>query len=428
MARILPFQALRYDPAKVGDLAAVVAPPYDVISPAEQAALHRRHPRNVVRLDFGRARPGDRPGADRYARAADLLARWRRSGALRTDPRPGLTVVRQDYAAPDGRRRSFTGVYALLRLEDYARGVVRPHERTLSKPKADRLDLTRATRTNFSPIFLLHDDPGGSAGAWAGARARRRPDADFTTPEGQRHRVWTVDDPDEVAAYTALLARSPVYIADGHHRYETMLRYSREAPPALREAAASTLVCLAPFQQPGLMILPTHRLVHALPGFDEAGLLRSLAGDFDVAECASLKALTRALAAPKPGHAFGWVAPGALRLLSLRAKVDPLRAVPGRRSPAYKRLDVALLQSLVLEKRLGMSAESIAAQEHLLFEKDAAKAAALVAAGKAQSAFLVRATRMEQLKAVSDAHDVMPQKSTYFLPKLTTGVVLRALD
>ncbi|MGH7441197.1 MAG: DUF1015 family protein, partial [bacterium] len=225
-------------------------------------------------------------------------------------------------------------------------------------------------------------------------------------------------------------------------RYETMLRYSKEAPKPIKTAAAFTLACLTPFQQPGLIILPTHRLIHGLEGFDARRLLRELEADFDVKSLRTLAELVGALEKPTPtkskaargakaaleSHAFGLLTPGGFHLLSLKASVNPLSAVKGKRSAAYKSLDVSLLQALILEKRLGMGSESIAAQENLFFEKDASKTAQAVAQGRAQAAFLVRATRMDQLKAVSDAKDVMPQKSTYFQPKLITGAILRTMD
>ncbi len=434
MAQIEPFKALRYDPAKVGDLGKVVAPPYDVLSPAQQKAYHKLHSRNIVHLDFRMQRPGDAP-AEKYRRAAEDFKRWRADGTLKADPQAALYVATQTYVGPDGRSRTFAGVYGLLKLEAYRRGGVRPHERTLSKPKADRLELTRATRANFSPIFMLFEDTRAAAARWMSAQMRRSPAAEFESGPGERHRLWVVDRPADTGAFTALLADRPVYIADGHHRYETMLAYSKEAPAALRAAAARTLVCLTPFQQPGLLILPTHRLLHSLKGFDPAAAPERLSRSFDLKKMAGLSALKAGLARAaaagaksKAPHAFGLVLPGALYLMSLKPTVDPLKAVPGRRSAAYKGLDVSLLQALVFEKWLGLTPESIAAQENIAFEKDAAEAARAVEAGRAQAAILVNATRMDQLKAVSDAKDVMPQKSTYFQPKLITGAVVRAMD
>ena len=442
MAKLSPFKALRYDPAKVKDLGKVVAPPYDIIAPKEQDFYYNLHPHNVIRLDFGKTQGGDDAKTNQYSRAAKQLALWRAQGVLKNDAKPALYVATQTYTAPGGASKTFVGVYAQLKLEDYKKGVVRPHEKTLSKPKADRLELTKATHANFSPIFFLYDDAKGRSLKWFAAQMKKKPTAAFRTPDGERCKVWVVDSSAAIKAFTAPLEKAPVYIADGHHRYETMLRYSREAPPAAKAAAASTLACFTPFQNPGLIILPTHRLIVERKGFSAAKLLLGLGADFVVQQQPSLEALSKVLAkadalaakialkkakGPEP-HVFGLVLPEGVYSLALKASVDPQKAVKDKRSKAYKGLDVSLLQALALEKVLGMTPESIAAQENLAFEKGAEKAAKAVLSGQAQAAFLLNPTRMDQLKAVSDAKDVMPQKSTYFQPKLITGAILRSMD
>ena len=429
MAVLQAFRALRFDPQKVRDLGKVVAPPYDIISEREQDYYYALHPHNVIRLDYGKAQAGDSAKANKYTRAAKLLELWTAQGVLKRDAQPALYLAAQDYQGPDKKKRTFAGVYAALKLEDYKKGVVRPHEKTLSKPKADRLELTKATRVNFSPIFFLYDDPKAKGAKWMAAQMKKKPAFDFKTPSGERHRLWLVQGA-AVKAYTQALAKSAIYIADGHHRYETMLVYSKSSKAA---SAKLTMACLTPFQSPGLMILPTHRLVHGLKGFQADRLIQALARDFEVRPQAGLDQLQQAMA--KAGakgssrHVFGLVlAHGAhYYSLSLRLSLDPVQLLPGKRSPAYKQLDVAILQALVLEKVLGMTSDSIAAQEGIRFEKGADKSAKQALAGLAQAAFLVNATRMDQLKAVSDAKDVMPQKSTYFQPKLITGAVLRPL-
>jgi uncharacterized protein (DUF1015 family) len=427
MAKLAPFRALRYDAAKVKDLGKVVAPPYDIIAPKEQDFYYNLHPHNVIRLDFGKAQGGDDAKRNKYSRAATLLRLWREQGVLKQDLKPGLYVASQTYKAPNGRTGTFVGVYAELKLEQYKSGIVRPHEKTLSKPKADRLELTKATQANFSPIFFLYDDKKGATLKWMAAQMKKKPSVSFRTPNGEQGKLWIVDAPAAIKGFTGKLGKSPVYIADGHHRYETMLRYAKEAPKAVKKAAQGTLACLTPFQNKSLLILPTHRLVHGLKGFSGPRLLQALTGDFNVKAEASLSAAEKAVARAK-GFAFVLALPEGAYSAALKPAVKPEQAVKERRSKAYKGLDVSLLQALVLEKVLGMTPESIAAQEGLFFEKSADKAAKSVAAGEAQAAFIIRATRMEQLKAVSDAKDVMPQKSTYFLPKLITGAVLRAMS
>ena len=437
MATLSPFRAVRYNPAKVKDLGMAVAPPYDIISPKEQQFYYDLNPYNVIRLDFGQSLASDDAKKNKYTRAATVMRLWREQGILTQDPKPAIYLATQDYIAPGGKKMTFTGVYALLKLEDYKTGIVKPHEKTLSKPKADRLDLTRATQSNFSPIFFLFDDKGNKAAQWMAAQMKKKPTASFKTPSGEQHKVWVVDAPAAIKGFTKLQARQSVYIADGHHRYETMLGYRKEAPKAIKAAAAHTLACFTPFQSPGLIILPTHRLVNGLKGFNEAKLKQDLSADFDLKSHPSLESLEKAMAAAdkaartaKPGkepHVFGLCLSGSLYSLTLKAGVDPLKVIKDKRSAAYKRLDVSLLQALVLEKVLKMTPASIAAQEGLTFEKSAVKTAGAVQAGTAQAGFLLNPTRMDQLKDVSDAKDVMPQKSTFFQPKLITGAILRSM-
>lgn len=447
MAKLAPFKALRYDKIKVKDLGKALAPPYDIINAREQDELYARHPNNVVRLDFGKTQAADDERVNKYSRAATLLRLWREQGVLKTDPKPGLYVVAHDYTGPDNKKRTWTGVYSLLKVEDYKTRVVRPHEKTLSKPKADRLDLTTATKTNFSPIFFLFDDPKNKAQKWLQARMKGKPQVETKTPNGDRHRLWIVEAASAQKPFLSQLAKQPIYIADGHHRYETMLKYSAmKHAPKLKKEAAWTMACLTPFQSQGLMILPTHRLLHSLRGFSAEQLRQDLAQDFEVKSFPDINSLTKAMelaakpkpvkargkkkAKPQPGIAFGLLSRGASQyhLLTLRDSVDPIKVIKDKRADATKRLDVTVLQSLVLEKLLKMTPESIASQDNLFYDKSASSTAMRVSHGEVQAAFLLNATRMEQLKEVSDAKDVMPQKSTYFQPKLITGLILRAME
>ncbi len=308
---------LRYNPAKVRDLGVAVAPPYDIISPREQEFYYDLNPYNVIRLDFGKKLGSDDAKNNKYSRAAKLLSLWRGQGILTQDPKPAIYLASQDYVAPGGKKMTFVGVYALLKLEDYKTGVVKPHEKTLSKPKADRLDLTKATQANFSPIFFLFDDKGAKAAKWMAAQMKKKPTVAFTTPSGEKNKVWVVDQPKAIQAFTALQAKQSAYIADGHHRYETMLRYSKEAPKAVKAAAAQTLVCLTPFQNPGLIILPTHRLVTGLKSFNEAKLKQSLATDFEVKAQPTLEAPGKGHGPRRQGRPHGQARQGTPRLRPL---------------------------------------------------------------------------------------------------------------
>jgi uncharacterized protein (DUF1015 family) len=432
VATLLPFPALRFDPKKVKDLGKVTAPPYDIISPHEQDNYYNLHSNNIIRLDFGKALAGDNETTNKYSRAAKLLELWRGQGILKKDEKPGFYVIAQDYVTPLGKKMTFTGVYAALKIEEYKSGVVKPHEKTLSKPKADRMDLTKATLCNFSPIFFLFDDKKKSVEKWMAREMKKKPEFNFKSATGERHRLWPVTGKAALSQLQKQLKSTPLYIADGHHRYETMLRFSKEAPKQAKKAAAYTFACLTPFQGKGLIILPTHRIIKERANFHPAQLIRSLEKDFEVKEQKDLKGIEAAMAkgVKEKKIVFGLVLKHALPCFSLHLKpsVNLKKAIADKRSDAYKGLDVAVLQALVLEACLGMTPESIAAQENIAFEKSAAKSEQLVLDGAAQAAFLLNPTRMEQLKAVSDAKDVMPQKSTYFLPKLLTGMALRAIE
>jgi uncharacterized protein (DUF1015 family) len=430
MATVLPFRGIRYNPKQVKDLSKVVAPPYDILSAKDQEAYYGLHSNNIVRLDFGKALSGDKPGRDKYVRSANLLRLWREQGVLLQDLMPALYVIGQDFTTPDGKKKSFLGVIGELKLEPYKTGVVKPHERTLAGPKVDRLELTRATKANLSQVFMLFDDPKGQGQRWLQAQAKAKPSVDIKLADGVRHRLWVVSKPAALKAFTAFMAQRPAYIADGHHRYETMLAYAAEAKGV--KGAKGTMVAFAPVQSPGMVVLPTHRMLYGLRNFSSEALLAKLAKAFDIKDQKDLAGLVKALAkleqGKKPEIGFGLVLAGGFKLLSFKKGIKPAELIKERRSAAYKGLDVALLQSVILEAMLGMTAESIAAKANLDYTKSAQEAAEGVARGTHQAAFILNPTRIAQVRDVADAKDVMPQKSTYFLPKLLTGLVIRAMD
>lgn len=434
MAELRPFRALRYclspGMAVVGR---VLAPPYDVISPQQQAALYELSPYNVIRLEYPRE-----PGEARYRSAAETLARWRREGVLVLEEQPALYLYEQmfAYGGQSYRRRAVLG---RVRLEPFEAGVIRPHEYTLAKPKEDRLALLRATRANISPIFGLVDDRSG-AFARALAEIEARPVLDAQDFAEQRHRLSVIDEPAAIARITEAVAEAVVYIADGHHRYETALAYREELRQAAgaawsgEEPANFVLMALTATTDPGLLILPIHRLVR--PRTQPADLVAALAYAFAVEEVGALdsptavEALLRALEERRAATAFGaaGLLPGRLHLLTLRARAAVEASMPSGHAPAWRALDVNVLQYGVLEPLLGIDAAALTAGEHVQFTEDAAEALAAVRANQVPLAFLLNATRPEQILAVADAGDRMPQKSTYFYPKLGTGLVINCLE
>ncbi len=430
MVDILPFRGVRYDPAAAGgDLSALVAPPYDVISPAAQAALYEKHPANVVRLILGRE-------DDKYAQAARLFREWIASGVLKADDEPALYVYHQTFDDPATGKPApeRMGLICLLKLEDYSTGRVLPHEKTLTGPKTDRLELLRATEAQFESIYGLYSDPDQSVQSFL-----REYDDRETVIErvdnliGSSHRIERLTDASAHAVLRDLLADTPVFIADGHHRYETALNYRREvrrAQPGVSEdapiAADYILITLTAFEDEGLLVLPTHRLVRNVPPEKIAALPDALAARFTLSN-SSPDALEAEIAAQSEAGkvAFGIVLPpGQVQLAVLNASAVEA-ADPG--SPAVKRLPVTLLGSLILDQCLGIDADAVAAGDHVSYTRDFAEALAAVERGEAQAAFLLGRPTVQEIKDVSLAGDVMPQKSTFFYPKLLSGLVLRDL-
>jgi uncharacterized protein (DUF1015 family) len=418
VAEVLPFQARHYDLEKVGSLADVVAPPYDVIDQAQRAELAGRSPYNVVELDL----PRDPAGGDPYQHAAELLREWIDDGALIRNGEPEIWALEQDYTAPDGSRLTRRGFLARVRLAQYGEGI-RPHERTQPGPKEDRLRLTRATRHNLSPIFALHPgnvwqhiDPALGDDPWG----------EVTDADGTAHRVWRIGDPAVHEAIASELETGELLIADGHHRYETSLAYQREVGAG--GPADYVLMALVSLEDPGLTVFPTHRLISGLaddPARQEA-LANGLRELFDVEEVPADQL--------DPGGSegvgvFGYIDSHFKRAFRLRlrdtARLDEALA---DRSAAYRGLDAAILEELVLKGILGMTQDDIAAKRGIGYTPSIDEALAKLDAGDYQAAFLLRPTPVEQVRAVAAEGETMPPKSTYFFPKLLTGIAFNPLS
>jgi uncharacterized protein (DUF1015 family) len=447
MARIFPFRALRYNLAQVS-AQDVMTQPYDKITPAMQQAYYQRSPYNLVRVILRQPELFDGEG-DRYGNAARDFQAWRNSGILAQEPRPCMFAYSQRFALPGnpGVMRERRGLIALGELSDYSQEVVFRHEQTLSRPKSDRLDLLRATRAHFGQIFMLYSDPARTADRLLFGDGvsgdTPLPDIELTDEYGVLHRVWKVSDPAKINLLAASLDDKKLIIADGHHRYETALNYMRErghqfvaeacerAPgglpqPPFPEAAA--MMTFVNMDAEGLVILPTHRVVFGLDGFDPGKLLEQARLYFDVTEVPEqdpTAALGR-LAALQGRTAFVAVTVRGWHLLA--AKPDAIAEPPKGISARQRQLDVAQLHRLVLEKLLGLTPEAVREQKHLRYLRDPAEAAGQVARGEADVTFLMNPVTMEQLREVAFAGEVMPQKSTDFYPKLLSGLAIYALD
>jgi uncharacterized protein (DUF1015 family) len=424
------FRGLRFDVSVAGELARLVCPPYDVISAEVQQALIARDPHNAVRLELPPSEPGDDELA-RYRRAAGQLAEWRTSGVLRKDARPGIYIYEQTYTPPGGGpRRTQRGFFAQLKLEPFASGSgVRPHEATLSGPKEDRFRLLRATGTNTSAVMALYRS-GERSAALLEKLAARVPDAELSDDEGVRHRLWytpLADVPgDAVTRLLALAGEVPLVIADGHHRYETALRYRDERNRACAEDPAFDYVLTALFdlETEPLSVLPTHRLVREGPAGE--ALLDAARGWFDVEPVTSADELIRRIGSePAAPGRFGLYSGGRAAML----QVDPARRgellADGLRGPV-RELDVTLLGAML--GRIAGLPEGPGAGERLGYTKDSREAVRAVQAGRYASAFLLDPTPVRDVAAVAEAGELMPQKSTYFYPKILTGLVFNPLE
>ena len=420
MADVQPLRTLRYDLAAVGSLDAVAAPPYDVIDPPLRAELAAKSPFNVVEVDLPEAN-----GGDPYLHAQTTMEAWLQEGIVRRERDPAMWAMTQDYTGPDGNAYTRHGFFCRVRVEDYGPGRIRPHERTQPGPKEDRLRLTRATRANLSPIFSLFPDPEQQAWKRIESVTRNDPYATVTDGDGTVNRIWRVADPLTITHVQDELRDRELLIADGHHRYETARVYAQEIGGEGEHRYVLMFLCS--LQDSGLTIFPTHRLLKGLAADENkrAALRAAIERHFDVSETTPDE-----LEPPAGGPVtFGYLDAFDRRPLRLalkdQAAVD--EALAGR-SEAYRRLDTAVLEALILKGALGMSEDDVAAKRGLGYSSDLADARDAVESGRADAAFFMRATPVEQVREVAEAGESMPPKSTFFYPKIPTGLVFNPLD
>jgi uncharacterized protein (DUF1015 family) len=420
VAEIQPLRTLRYEPRVVGSLEAVTAPPYDVIDEAERAVLAAKSPFNVVEIDL----PRGENGGDPYARAEHTFEAWQQQGVLVREREPAIWALTQDYTGPDGKRRTRHGFLCRVRVEDYGAGRIRPHERTHPGPKEDRLRLTRATRTNLSPIFSLFEDPEQAAWRALEPFTSEEPFGEATDPDGTVNKLWRVSDAGTIESVQKTLSDRELLIADGHHRYETARVYAEEVGGEGEHRYVLMFLCS--LSDPGLTIFATHRLLTDLTEEKRTALAETLERDFAASDV-SPDGLE-----PGPeeqGIVLGYLdrfghAPTRLRL---RSQDVADAALPDKPEP-YRRLDTAVLEALVLKGALGMSEDDISHLNGLNYSKNAADARAAVSEGRADAAFFMRATPVEQVREVAEAGESMPPKSTFFFPKIPTGLVFNPLE
>jgi uncharacterized protein (DUF1015 family) len=416
VADIQPLRTLRYDTSVAGPLGELIAPPYDVIDNHTRTELAARSKHNVVELDL----------PESYEGAAETLAQWRERGVLIQEEQPALWVLRQDYTAPDGSTRTRSGFFARVRVEEYGPGRIRPHERTHPGPKEDRLKLTRATRANLSPIFSLFPDASGGARETLAQVTREEPFDEATDADGTRNTLWRVADPDRIAALQGALEDAELLIADGHHRYETARVYADEIGG--EGDHRYVLMLLVALEDPGLLIFPTHRLLSGLKEDEgkQIAIRDTARRDFDIEELESPRELE-----PPPGNdrvTFGYMDSHFKRPFRFTLKDQSIadRALAGMPEP-YRRLDTAVLEAIVLRGALHMSEDDISHLRGLDYSKSLNDAIERVESGAADAGFFMRPTPVEQVREVAATGEPMPPKSTYFYPKVPTGLVFNPL-
>jgi len=434
VAKIIPFRGLRYNPKLAGDMTALITPPYDVIDETAQRRFYAKSPYNIIRLEYGQIWPSDNTADSRYTRALAFWANWLAEGSLVHEKKPSVYLYEQEFSI-DGNRLTRTGLICGVSLEEYQSGTILPHEETLSRAKADRLELLRHCRANFSPIFGLYDDPSLAVEEATRPYKAKPPVTAFSDDSGEVHRLWPIDDPVALAEIKSALLDKKVFIADGHHRYETALAFHQEMCEAGNNNFGFVLMTLVNLHDPGLIILPTHRQVKNIPGFDTGILLKKLGGVFRISSLTLPKegrseVLLAELASQRrelsTTHSFLlYTGNDNLYRLTLPrgAAADTLQQCAGMSQP-WRRLDVAVLQCLVLEKILGIDRQARERGDNLTYTREEAGALDAVDSGSCQAVFFMNPTLVREVLEVASAGDKMPQKSTYFYPKLVTGLVI----
>ncbi|MBI4188394.1 MAG: DUF1015 domain-containing protein [Chloroflexi bacterium] len=435
MAEIRPFRGIHYNKSLIKDWAAVICPPYDIISPQQQQELYLKSEFNFVRLEYTRELPQDTATDNKYTRAAATMEQWLKQGVLETDDTPAIYLHDQyfRYQRKEYKRR---GIIARVKIEEWETKVVRPHEGTTSNPKSDRLSLLRALQANTSPILAIYDDHGQQITAILAAEARNKPLISLKSVDGEKHVIWAITRHEVVDHIISHLIEEPLYIADGHHRYESALTYQRERRASLPTASGQegfnfVMMTLVDFADPGLIILPPHRLVRGISKPALSGLMSKLQLFFKVEE----------LPLSKPGVwqqidslptdtnetrlvLFG-LAPDRLFLLKLSNPAAASQMMPHFHSELYKKLDVSIVDHIILEKLLGLSSEKEATS--LAYSYDRQDAIKRVSAQEYQIALLLSPVKPTTIKAIADIGDKMPRKSTYFYPKLPSGLIVNRL-
>jgi len=427
MAIVRPFQGMRFT-EKAGDISEVCCPPYDIISDEQKKAFLKKNSSNIIRLEL----PGSR-AAD-YKKAKQVLDKWLEEGILEIDEEPAFYIYEEDFEV-DGVSYSLKGLIGRVFLYDFERGIILPHEETLSKAKEDRFNLMKSTACNFSPIYSLYNDEKRSIEKSIAKLTSREPDKCFTDAEGVTHKLWVCPRCTEVDRISANMAGKKLYIADGHHRYETAIRYRNHLieKGVIDDTGANEadyiMMMLVDMSSSGLVVFPTHRIIHSLSKFSANKIITASQEYFDISTTKSVDTAKQKLKAIYDEGEKGFVMYDGKKFYIMKLKdTSSMKECLPEASAALRQLDVSVLHKLVLEKLMGIDAENMANGENLTYTRDIEEAVAAVDEGKANCCFILNPTRVSEIGEVAAAGEKMPQKSTYFYPKLTTGLVMNKLD
>lgn len=431
--KILPFQGLRYNQDKVRSLADVVTPPYDVISADMQEELYQRSAYNFCRLDFPKEE-----GDARYSVVADVYKKWIQDKILIADDKPCIYIHHHTFTLPDGRNVVRKGFLAARRVEDFSEGGIKPHEKTLDGPKLDRLNMTRATHCNLSPVFSLYADPKFEIENKLQRLTQTTPVVDFVSSDQERHQLWKLTDAKTLTELDQVLSDRPLFIADGHHRYETSINYRNEMRAQNPEhkmdgASEYILMYFSNMNDDGLVILPIHRALHGMADLSYEDLLSKLSAFFEIYPVDGGQVeqnLSQLEEVGRNNHSFWIVSPDNQKSCIVSLSRTKWMQLPESNQIAdcLRGLDVTVLHQLVFRQLLGLSEESQAKQENLIYWKSTERAIRETSDGNCQYTFILNPTRVEDVQNVAGAGEKMPQKSTYFFPKIVSGLVLHSVD
>ena len=443
MAIVIPFKGVLYDPKKVDNFTNVTAPPYDIISPEQQEAYYNQSPHNVIRLILGKEFPDDTESNNRYTRSADFFNEWQNESLLVRDEEPAFYFYHQEFPAPDGKKFSRDGFVGLVRLEDKDKGVIIPHEKTLDKPKEDRLKLMKACSANFSAIFSLFPDPEDSVGQLLRGGLSSPPLFEVTDGEGTLHQLWRVSQREIIAQVTQSMEKTSLFIADGHHRYETALNYraymnADNSKTAGKESYNYVMMYLTSMEASGLLILPYHRVIHNIDNFNFNAFEHELKEYFTVTSFPFKKDNEEEVwerfntALQESGDrlpSFGMYGSGqhSFHLLCLKENIYQSLADDQESSASLKKLDVNVIESFIFKKVLGITSKDLQQQENISYVHDSREGFELVKERGYQLAFLLNSTKSSEISDIAARGETMPQKSTFFYPKLLSGLVINRI-